>query len=40
MLIWTMLNIIIGSTDSYWTRDYGYGWVVDGNGEYSIVDFT
>ena len=34
------VEFIIGSTDSYWTRDYGPWWVVDGNGEYSIVDFT
>ena len=34
------VEFITGSTDSYWTRDYGPWWVVDGNGEYSIVDFT
>ena len=34
------VEFILGSTDSYWTRDYGPWWVVDGNGEYSIVDFT
>ena len=34
------VEFIIGSTDSYWTRDYGPWWVVDGNGTYSIVDFT
>ena len=28
------------STDSYWTRDYGPWWVVDGNGDIGIVDFT
>ena len=27
-------------TDSYWTRDYGPWWVVDGNGNMSVVDFT
>ena len=31
---------ITGSTDSYWTRDYGPWWVVDGNRDVSIVDFT
>jgi len=25
------VEYIIGSTDSYWTRDYGPWWVVDGN---------
>tara|TARA_B100002052_G_scaffold79082_3_gene72147 strand:+ start:35102 stop:36379 length:1278 start_codon:yes stop_codon:yes gene_type:complete len=34
------VEFIIGATDSYWTRDYGPWWVVDGNGEYGIVDFT
>ena len=36
----TNVEFIIGSTDSYWTRDYGPWWVIDGNGAYSIVDFT
>ena len=31
---------ITGSTDSYWTRDYGPWWVVDGNRDVSVVDFT
>ena len=34
------VQFITGSTDSYWTRDYGPWWVVDGNREVSIVDFT
>tara|TARA_Y100001935_G_scaffold212457_1_gene182963 strand:- start:634 stop:1896 length:1263 start_codon:yes stop_codon:yes gene_type:complete len=34
------VEFIVGSTDSYWTRDYGPWWVVDGDGIYSIVDFT
>tara|TARA_Y100001970_G_scaffold225108_1_gene277835 strand:- start:3069 stop:4346 length:1278 start_codon:yes stop_codon:yes gene_type:complete len=34
------VEFILGSTDSYWTRDYGPWWVVDANGEYAIVDFT
>ena len=34
------VEFILGSTDSYWTRDYGPWWVVDGNGEIGIVDFT
>ena len=33
------VEFILGSTDSYWTRDYGPWWVVDGNGEIGIVDF-
>ena len=34
------VEYIIGSTDSYWTRDYGPWWVVDGNRDMSVVDFT
>ena len=34
------VQFIIGPTDSYWTRDYGPWWVVDGNNNMSIVDFT
>ena len=34
------VEFINGSTDSYWTRDYGPWWIVDGNNEIGIVDFT
>ena len=34
------VQFVVGSTDSYWTRDYGPWWVVDGDREVSIVDFT
>ncbi|MFQ6613281.1 MAG: agmatine deiminase family protein [Fidelibacterota bacterium] len=34
------VEFITGNTDSYWTRDYGPWWVVDGNGDISVVDFT
>ena len=34
------VEFILGSTDSYWTRDYGPWWVVDGSGNVSVVDFT
>jgi len=34
------VEFVIGATDSYWTRDYGPWWVVDGNRNMSIVDFT
>ena len=34
------VEFIIGSTDSYWTRDYGPWWIVDGNGDIGVVDFT
>ncbi len=34
------VEFILGSTDSYWTRDYGPWWVVDGDREVSVVDFT
>ena len=33
------VEFITGSTDSYWTRDYGPWWVVDGNRDVGIVDF-
>ena len=34
------VEFILGSTDSYWTRDYGPWWVVDGNNSISVVDHT
>ena len=34
------VEFILGSTNSYWTRDYGPWWVVDGNRDVSVVDFT
>ena len=34
------VEFILGSTDSYWTRDYGPWWVMDGNGDVGVVDFT
>ena len=34
------VDFVIGSTDSYWTRDYGPWWIVDGNRDISISDFT
>ena len=34
------VEFIVGNTDSYWTRDYGPWWVVDGNNNISVVDHT
>ncbi len=34
------VEFVLGSTDSYWTRDYGPWWVVDGERRVSVVDFT
>ena len=34
------LEFVVGPTDSYWTRDYGPWWVVNGERNMSIVDFT
>ena len=34
------VEFINGATDSYWTRDYGPWWVVDGNNSVSVVDHT
>jgi agmatine/peptidylarginine deiminase len=36
----SQVEFIVGSTDSYWTRDYGPWWVVDGNNDVSVVDHT
>ena len=34
------IDLILGETDSYWTRDYGPWWVVNGENKMSVVDFT
>lgn len=34
------VEFVTGATDSYWTRDYGPWWAVDGNGEVVVVDHT
>ncbi len=34
------VEFILGATDSYWTRDYGPWWVVDGNNDIVVVDHT
>ncbi len=34
------VEFVLGNTDSYWTRDYGPWWVVDGDRNVSVVDFT
>ena len=34
------VEFILSNTDSYWTRDYGPWWVVDGQNKMAIVDFT
>jgi agmatine/peptidylarginine deiminase len=34
------IEFIIGNTDSYWTRDYGPWWVINGENKMSVVDFT
>ena len=34
------VQYVLGQTDSYWTRDYGPWWVVDGDRNVSIVDHT
>ncbi len=34
------VEFILGQTDSYWTRDYGPWWVVDGQSNMTVVDFT
>ena len=32
-------NFLYAASDSYWTRDYGPWFIIDGNGEFGIVDF-
>jgi len=32
-------NFLIAPSDSYWTRDYGPWFVIDGNGDFGIVNF-
>ena len=34
------IDFILGNTDSYWTRDYGPWWVINGENKMSVVDFT
>lgn len=34
------VEFVLGPTDSYWTRDYGPWWVVSGDREMTVVDFT
>ena len=34
------VEFVVGATDSYWTRDYGPWWVVDGDRNVGVVDFT
>lgn len=34
------VNFVIGSVDSYWTRDFGPWFILDGNNEFGVADFT
>jgi len=34
------VQFVLGATDSYWTRDYGPWWVVDGDRNVAVVDHT
>ena len=34
------IDFITVNTDSYWTRDYSPWFIVDGNDEFGVVDFT
>ena len=34
------IEFVYADTDSYWTRDYGPWWIVNGENTVSIVDFT
>lgn len=34
------VNFVVGSIDSYWTRDFGPWFIMDGNDEFGVADFT
>lgn len=34
------INFVIGSIDSYWTRDFGPWFILDGNDNFGVADFT
>lgn len=34
------VSFVIGSVDSYWTRDFGPWFILDGNNEFGVADFT
>lgn len=34
------VNFVVGSVDSYWTRDFGPWFILDGNNEFGVADFT
>ena len=34
------IDFVLGNTDSYWTRDYGPWWIINGESKMSVVDFT
>ena len=34
------VNFVVGSVDSYWTRDFGPWFVIDGNDQFGVADFT
>ncbi len=34
------VNFVVGSVDSYWTRDFGPWFILDGNDAFGVADFT
>lgn len=34
------IDFFVAQTDSYWTRDYGPWFIIDGNDQFGIVDFV
>ncbi|MCQ2280167.1 MAG: agmatine deiminase family protein [Bacteroidales bacterium] len=34
------VDFVIGAVDSYWTRDFGPWFILDGNNEFGVADFT
>ena len=34
------VNFVLGAVDSYWARDFGPWFVIDGNDQFGVADFT
>ena len=34
------VNFVVGAVDSYWTRDFGPWFIIDGNDRFGVADFT
>ena len=34
------VNFVVGAVDSYWARDFGPWFIIDGNDQFGVTDFT